>query len=525
MMEKSWQKLPGVYRLGDSNKQYLQVLLSEFTLKKSGRGKIMTVTIDNDDLCIRDSQTKYTLHHCIEKQNKEFEIKFVDQLDRFNQDEHLLAYHFDCSHFPIRHSNGGVLPVIRLDQQEYFCLFYRDFEPVGWNIANGGSGNIEELLYPQKVLFREFSEELIVVDNKTSHLYQFDSFEEGLEYGIEPEALELWSERLGYDYVNYRKLSIPIKWIEGPDELVINYHQNSYRSKGCFLSITSKDNAVELDKIALINLKDVTLLDGELTRTNTRKNKNFNIYNRIIGLFRVDKVLKNFSGHKFTPDIIYFNGQQHKPEVLNECIKMYLQEISDPPPKSAINAKFSMDLCPITRSIVKQYKNWVYNDIKRKSVPVEFTETEKQIANGKYKIFISYKSKDAQLAENLYEFLTFEKEIEQECVFYSRKSIMQLGESDYARLIDQALDKASCLIVLGSRPEFFNSGWVGYEWRSFLNEIRSERKKYGKVFTFTVNIPINNLPYGLRNVQNIAYNLSSPQDSFEKLYVYLKKNL
>jgi len=45
---------------------------------------------------------------------------------------------------------------VRIKEEEYYCLFYRDIFPVGWNIANGGSDNNEELLNPLLTIERSF---------------------------------------------------------------------------------------------------------------------------------------------------------------------------------------------------------------------------------------------------------------------------------------------------------------------------------------------------------------------------------
>jgi hypothetical protein len=525
-MIKSLHELPDVYRLGDTTKVFLQVLLKEFTLKKSGKGKVIEIPLSDDNLCIRESRTRQILNEWIKSQKNDCANQFAEQFKQFDQDENLLAYHFNCKEFPFRHSNGGVLPIIKLGVKEYFCLFYRDIAPVGWNIANGGSGNIDELLHPQKVLFREFSEELIVVDDKTKNLYEFDMFEEGLQYGIEIEVLKAWSDRLSNNYQSYNRLPIPIKWVDGPDKMIVEYKENRYTSDGCFLSITPEDNAIEFDKVAFMNLRDINLLDGELTRYFKRNTKKYLLFNRVIGLFQVDRFFRKLNQNEFIPDLFYYNGEKiEKKANLDSCIRQYLDEIKliRNEKEIALMSKqpYPKNLCPVTRSLIQKYLNWVNEEKKITYQNEQYILEKKQMANKDFKIFISYKSEDRQLANALYQFLTLEKKDLKNKVFYSDQSIMQIGESDYAQIIDQALEKANCLIVVGSHPEYLDTGWVGYEWRSFLNEIRSNRKKKGKVFTFTNGIFVEQLPYALRSVQNIPFNPASPQDSFEKLYAYV----
>ena len=45
-------------------------------------------------------------------------------------------------------------------------FFFIVIFPIRWNIANGGSNDINELINPQNVLSREFSEELFIVDKE-----------------------------------------------------------------------------------------------------------------------------------------------------------------------------------------------------------------------------------------------------------------------------------------------------------------------------------------------------------------------
>ncbi len=308
--------------------------------------------------------------------------------------------------------------------------------------------------------------------------------------------------------------------------MFIEYNQRSYISDGCFLSITPEDNAIEMDRIALMSLKDISLLDGELICSEKRNIRECQLLNRIIGLFRVDKFSKKLDQREYIPDYIYFNGKQKKADTLDTCISKYLNVIKNIRKEQNVQLlkgpPYPKNLCPITKKIIKRYLQLLIEDKKDSEHNIQYTQERVRVAKEDFKIFISYKSEDRQMANALYQFLNCEKEGLRNKIFFSSESIMQVGESDYAQIIDQALEKASCLIVVGSKPEFFNSGWVGYEWRSFLNEIRSNRKKNGQVFTFTNGVPLDQLPYGLRSVKNIPYNPTSQQDSFDKLYVYLK---
>lgn len=88
-------------------------------------------------------------------------------------------------------------------------------------------------------------------------------------------------------------------------------------------------------------------------------------------------------------------------------------------------------------------------------------------------------------------------------VFFAPISLAQIGESDYSRQIDIALDRADTLVVVGTSLENIDSEWVRYEWQSFLNDIRSGSKPDGRLFTLTRGINPNGLPRSLRQHQNM----------------------
>ena len=131
-------------------------------------------------------------------------------------------------------------------------------------------------------------------------------------------------------------------------------------------------------------------------------------------------------------------------------------------------------------------------------------------------VFISCTCTEQALAKQLHDFL----QNRGMSAFLSGWS-----EKHYPDVIDQALTSATCLVVLGTAPEAFDSGWVGYEWRSFLNEIRSGRKSNGQLFALVGGVAVEQLPFALRRSQLIPVSPSSPQDAFESLARHLKKAL
>ena len=126
-----------------------------------------------------------------------------------------------------------------------------------------------------------------------------------------------------------------------------------------------------------------------------------------------------------------------------------------------------------------------------------------------YDVFISYKhlgedgkpTRDSQLAADVFEFLSA-REVR---VFYSRVSLEKLGVSAYKRAIDAALDAASVLVAVGTSTENLDSQWVRYEWDSFYNDILSDVKPSGRVFSYIDTVKPSELPRALRQTQAIIH--------------------
>lgn len=136
----------------------------------------------------------------------------------------------------------------------------------------------------------------------------------------------------------------------------------------------------------------------------------------------------------------------------------------------------------------------------------------------KYNVFISFKhsdangnrSEDSVLAEELYNYLK-SRGLK---VFFSPSELEFLGQSQYSKVIDDALDSSMFLIAVGCSREHLDSQWVRYEWDSFLNDIRSGTKSNAEVFVLYSGMSVGDLPRALRQRQ--AFN-AKESGSFEKL--------
>lgn len=98
-----------------------------------------------------------------------------------------------------------------------------------------------------------------------------------------------------------------------------------------------------------------------------------------------------------------------------------------------------------------------------------------------FDIFICYKETDAAgrrtpdsvLANDLYHQLTGEGFK----VFFSRITLEDKLGSAYEPYIFAALNSARVMVVLGTRPEYFNAVWVKNEWGRYLSLIKQGQKK------------------------------------------------
>ncbi|MCF7859119.1 MAG: toll/interleukin-1 receptor domain-containing protein [Candidatus Cloacimonetes bacterium] len=523
------EALEFTHKLGDSYDEFLQVLLENFIIEKKDNGICLQVKFDENTLCIKKPRNRSDLNNVLRKPKRAYkrDKKNTEKyLDYAISDKHILSSRIDCSGFPFRYANGGVLPMLRINSVDYFCLFYRAINPVGWNISNGASNDIGDLLNPCRIIKREFSEEFLIMDHKNRITYLYDCESPLTMNGTQNVALELWEKKIKKEITNYTKAPIPLKWVDGNDELQIVYKREQPSIyKGFFVNITPEDNAIEIDNIAFLNLSDdFHFYDGEVEFLHKNGERHKFLLNRIIGFFPVKEFLNNLDNKEFHPEFLYFNGERRETTEFTAILeeeyfpahKEFRSKNQDIEYQKATN-KF--DLCPITRAISLKYIAWEKSEEENIESIIDKQNSldTSKAAKKKFDVFLSYKSEDEEVADLLYEFLK-RKNLN---VFFSGKSIKILGNSEYSKAIDQAILDAKYFILIGSDLDSFESGWVDYEWRSFLMLLRSKSKK-GELFTFTNNIDPNDLPLGLRLRQNIKFSFQNLEMSFDNLYGYIK---
>jgi hypothetical protein len=139
----------------------------------------------------------------------------------------------------------------------------------------------------------------------------------------------------------------------------------------------------------------------------------------------------------------------------------------------------------------ENYKSAIqYADVYQKTIYEEEAKSIDEIQKGilaisqkeePFDIFICYKetdnngrrTQDSVLANDLYHQLT----LEGFKVFFSRITLEDKLGTAYEPYIFAALNSAKVMVVLGTKPEYFNAVWVKNEWSRYLALIKNDAKK------------------------------------------------
>ena len=116
----------------------------------------------------------------------------------------------------------------------------------------------------------------------------------------------------------------------------------------------------------------------------------------------------------------------------------------------------------------------------------------------KYDVFISSKSEDYPIAEQVYDFLVANGLT----VFFANVELSRIGEAEYSEAVDAAIDGAHHMIVVATSLEYLNSKWVSDEWTTFANDLRSNYKEGNLLTILGPKIQLKDLPTALRHKQS-----------------------
>jgi hypothetical protein len=274
-------------------------------------------------------------------------------------------------------------------------------------------------------------------------------------------ARRFWQEILSKQkpFINkklqeFKEVIIPLGWLDGPDQLHVRFKNDPEKlMTGCFLNINAEDFGIEVDKIARIHLgDDVVLCDGELIGDR--------LLNAPVGLFEVDRLCREIDECvDYHPDLFFWSGQLYEkdsfPTILNGQFLPYIMGLRKPGSMEEYDGSpRHFDLCPVTRRIIKRY--------------LAYPQTAAK--SGNYDVFISVGGEDVKVADAVHTYLT-QNHIK---AFYYREPH---SDSNFLRIINQALDSASCLVAVGSKPENLERPFVEFELNSFFYDILTIKDK------------------------------------------------
>lgn len=474
---------------------FLEVLVTRFSMQRRAGGVGLSITLRADMPAIWLREAKDALRRAIPEFRRKA-ARYQKALDSFLLEGEGKAYEFNDPDFPFRYVSGGTLPILRLGGKDYYSLFYRDVFPIGWNIANGGSDNVNELLNPFDTIERELREELIVLDRGGKRRYVF-SGHAGRPFD-RPEFLvarRFWESRFtNFQPSSLKEEKIPVKWFEGPDCLTVKVaHGPSTTVSGCFLNVNADDFGIEIDNIGHIHLtEDAILADGEML--------DGKLLSRVIGLFEVDRLnaaLEN-EADELVPDRIFYDAVDEKGEELEGIVARYIRSI-EPFRSRTVRTHWSKarrkyDLCPVTRRIIRRYMA-----LERSPVEVE---------TGPFQAFISYGGEDVELAEKAHAYL----EKRGVRTFCARSRYMH---PMFVKTVNDALDSARCLVGVATRPENLRRPWPEFEWMVFQQDMLSGSGK--TIVSLIGDFHPALLPPPFRISLSVPYNSQKPASSLRSV--------
>ena len=458
--------LPYVSSLDSAENVFLEVLLSSFTLaREPGKpGAHLEVAFDGSTPATWNRKGRGAVRKWIKDafRTTSFRSKpskadlYQQKLDAILFEEKPGTFAPSDERFLWRWASGGTLPVITIKRRSYYCLFFRDIFPIGWNIANGACDTRNELLDPLQALEREFAEELGVVNLKKRTRYVLNPEEHpALDRAEFTNYRRLWQEQFPeLDIVNFKSEGLAFKWERGPDEVTIRTDNRANELTDCFVNINTLDFGIEIDRIARITATgDEVLCDMDV---NDKKGR---VLNRPVGLFEVTRLQRELrdGSDSFIPDKFFYSGKKFDGKEFKRLMKEAVSKDVRSWRTSQEIAAFEQtsnkfDLCPVTRSLIRRHKPESGQSIRSSKGP-----------DKPFDVFISFGDPDRDHARKVFEFV---KKRSRRTPFFA-PAILPNYSGYWGDAIDSALQSATVLIAIGTEPGNFERDWPRYEVRAF----------------------------------------------------------
>lgn len=265
------------------------MLFNQVEIEKSWIGN-RQVFILNIDLCdqsygIYNNAGKSFLKHEWGNTN-DFKVRCRKQSGKirdFFHDPNNPKLTINCEQMPLRWASGGFLPIVKWRGKKWIALFFRDLNPVGWNVANGASESKQEYKDLESLITREFGEELLVLDNRPPgdcRYVPFDFPDAEKNKLMEHFAKQHLNLRAFHDDLCIEKSSkrlTKVNTFDTPFRLNVKYHSHSFETlhkeiDNILFQVNPTEFGIEILKVCEFELpNDGYLLDGEIwTRSNIK---------------------------------------------------------------------------------------------------------------------------------------------------------------------------------------------------------------------------------------------------------------
>lgn len=178
---------------------------------------------------------------------------------------------------PLRWSSGGVLPIVsyrpkgHARKSDWVLLFWRDLAPTAWTIPLGGAHDHSELTNLTKLLFREFSEEILLLDRHPSSENVFQ------KRFVHPDRSD--NNYISTEFTNVQRglrktqdnLNISVPTVGGEAEIEtvrsnMEVSVNGEITRSVLVSVNPNELGVEVVKVVRFEMDDDDyVLDGEFS--------------------------------------------------------------------------------------------------------------------------------------------------------------------------------------------------------------------------------------------------------------------
>lgn len=206
---------------------------------------------------------------------------------------------------PLLMGGGGVLPIlINNDGDKHVLCFGRNIIPKGYNAACGFPDSFEESLNPDSVIWREFSEELLIRDTNDGCVYNFvNETLPGLRYGqYIKQHIQLWKLQQGIRNAHISEYPIFNEW-----ETEINHNATTIKLKNAVWVINPKNGLINFIKPMRIHInksdvRDLIVYDCESDMDNPEKS-----LNRPVAAFNMNNIKGAYNYG--VPEAVWWSGQ------------------------------------------------------------------------------------------------------------------------------------------------------------------------------------------------------------------------